>query len=54
MPQPYPRPYRPCPEPNPTQVRVLTHPAAVTVAKTAVTQIVYETSSDSVYLAMQV
>ena len=35
-------------------VRVLTHHATVTVAKTAVTQLVYETSSDSVYLAMQV
>ena len=32
---------------------MLTHHATVTVAKTALTQIVYETTSDSAYLAMQ-
>ena len=38
----------------PRLIRALTHPATVTVAKTALTQLVYETSSDSAYLAMQV
>ena len=38
---------------SPRMRRWLTHHATVTVAKMAVTQLVYETSSDSAYLAMQ-
>ena len=37
----------------PRWIRVLTHHATVTVAKMALTQLVYETASDSAYLAMQ-
>jgi len=38
---------------NPLLVRVLTNPIAVTVAKTAITQVVYETTSNTVYLSLQ-
>ena len=38
---------------SPRMRRWLTHHATVTVAKMMVTQLVYETSSDSAYLAMQ-
>lgn len=37
----------------PRLIRVLTHHATVTVAKMALTQLVYETGSDSAYLALQ-
>lgn len=35
-------------------VRALTNPLSLTLGKTALTQLVYETASDSAYLAMQV
>ena len=38
---------------SPGLVRALTHPATVTLLKTAVTQLVYETSSGAAYLSLQ-
>lgn len=38
---------------SPRLVRLLTNPVSVTVVKTAITQVVYETTSNGVYLSMQ-